>query len=451
MLRSYKGIFYPLFIILFPLALTGLIQSSSYFFETLFLAHLNAESLAAGAIVGWMFGTFIVIVFGILAAINILVSHKHGAKDQAGIALVVRDGIAMAIILSVPSMLLFWNLSPFLLFLGQSPKIVALAQMYLHALCWGILPSLLSMALLDFIIGLGAARVTLILSLFSVSMTITFSYLFIFGKWGFPALGISGAGWGTALSNYLSLFLVIGFVLLNKKYRVYLNALWHFKKPSYLGELLRIGLPMGIMYCIEVGFFFALTLISGYLGSEFLAANQIALQYMGILMSLIFSIAQAITVRMGHLLGAGQVLEAKKTSDMGVLLGFLLMVIVGFFFWQMPTFFIAVDFDIQDPNNHGLVLIASQLLAVSAWFQIFESVRIILFGSLRALKDTRFTLAVSLISFWGIALPLGYLLLKKSTLGGPSLWWGMVVGAGFSVVVLFWRFRYKMKINYPGE
>ena len=447
-MKLFKENFFPLLMLAIPLTLTGLLQSSTYFFETMFLAHLGPEALAAGALVSWLFGTFIVILIGILSSINILVAHKFGAKDYAGIPLVVRDGIWLAILLAIPSFILFWNLSPIFILLGQNPAVVHLAQTYLQALAWGLLPNFLMFALLQFIVGLGHARVILTFSILSVSLTIFLSFALIFGKFGFPALGVAGAGWGTSISYWISAVFLIIYVLCNTKYRAYLSHLFTRTKQSYVMELFKIGAPMGIMYCVEVGFFFALTLVMGSLGSQLLAANQIALQYMGTLMSLIFSIAQAITVRMGHLLGAGEVASAERACYVGVFLAALLMIIIAVFYWTIPTTLISIDFDIHDANNLELIQLATQLLAISAVFQLVEAIRIAFFGALRALKDTRFTLFISVISFWGIAFPVGYLFSVRIGLGGAGLWWGMVVGASFSVLLLFCRFKYKIKNDF---
>lgn len=449
--KWFKQHFNPLLVLVIPLALTGLLQSSTYFFETMFLAHLSQEALAAGALVSWLFGTFIVIVIGILSSINILVAHKHGAQDQLGISLIVRDGLLLALALIIPSFILFWNLSPIFLFLGQNPQIVKLAETYLHALSWSLFPTLLSFALLEFIVGLGAARILLMFSIINMMLTVWFSYLLIFGKYGFPALGIAGAGWGVTISSWILVCAVILFVLLNKKYRAYLHFSNPRKTPSYLPELFRVGLPMGLMYSVEVGFFFALTLVSGLISSDFLAANQIALQYMCILMSVVFSVAQAITVRMGHLLGAGEIESAKKASNAGVGLAMVTMMLLAIVFWLTPKQLIAIDFDLNNPANEDIIRLAVQLLAVSALFQIIEATRISLFGSLRALKDTRFTLFISILSFWGIALPVGYYLATKTHCGGVGLWWAMNLGALFSVILLYWRFRYKMKTDYSAK
>ncbi len=447
----FKKNLYPLLHLAMPLILTGLLQSSTYFFETMFLAHLSSDVLAAGALVSWLFGTFIVILIGILSSINILVAHQYGAKNFSTISFIVRDGVWLAIALALPSFILFWNLSPIFLFLGQNPSVVHLAQTYLHALAWGLLPNFLMFALLEFIVGLGHARVLLVFSILSTSLTVLLSFALIFGKFGLPALGIAGAGWGTTISYWISMFFLILYVLSNKEYRAYLHHLFTPTKQSYILELFKVGTPIGFMYCVEVGFFFVITLITGSLGSQMLAANQIALQYMGTLMSIIFSIAQAITVRMGHLLGSGKRDAAEQACYAGISLAIVPMIIIAIFYWTMPSLLISIDFDVHDSKNNELIRLTSQLLAVSAWFQLFEATRIALFGAIRALKDTRFTLFISIISFWSIALPLGYFLTTRLHLGGVGLWWGMVFGAGISVLLLFWRFRLKIKADYHKQ
>jgi MATE family multidrug resistance protein len=114
-------------------------------------------------------------------------------------------------------------------------------------------------------------------------------------------------------------------------------------------------------------------------------------------------------------------------------------------YWLWPSLLISVDFDVSSPENALIVSYTKQLFAVSAVFQLLEASRITLFGALRALKDTNFTLVSSIISFWGIALPVGYLLATRFNFGGSGLWSGMAIGAGFSMSLLLWRFN--LKIN----
>lgn len=440
-----KNDFYPLLKLASPLVITGLVGASIGFFQTVFLAHLSHEAMAAGALVSWLFGVFVVIIYGTLSSINVLISHKHGARDLRGIARVTRDGLLLAVLLTIPAIFLFWNMAPIFLFFGQKQSLALLAEPYLHALTWGLLPTFIVVALTEFVIGLGHGRVVMIFTTLSVILALFFSFSLIFGRFGMPSLGIAGAGWGTTISYWIMVFVLSIYLGTNKSYRVYLKYIFIIDKPSYIWELLKVGLPMGVMYCFEVGFFFALTLLMGSLSPQLLAANQIALQYMGTLMSVIFSLAQAITVRMGHLIGANELSSAKRASYAGLCLSIAFMSVFAVIYWLWPNLLISIDLDVNAPENALIVSYTKQLFVVSAVFQLLEAMRISLFGALRALKDTNFTLISSIISFWGIALPIGYLLASRFNFGGPGLWSGMAIGAGFSMLLLLWRFNSKIK------
>ena len=358
-LFSYKKDLSPLLKLAVPMALTGIVQSSTYFFETIFLAHVSQDVLAASALVSWLFATIIVVLFGTLGSVNILVSHKHGANDQKGISFVFRDGVLLAILLVIPTIIICWNMSPIFLFFKQPASVVVLAQSYLHALAWGILPDFIIVALMELMIGLGHARLVMIFSFLSVGLTIGWSCVLIFGKFGFPAFGIAGAGYGTAISYWISLFALIIYLFSKKSYRIYLQNIFTFTKPFYLWELIKIGLPMGLMFCIEVGFFFAITLIMGSFSGELLAANQIAMQYLGLMMSIIFSIAQAITVRMGHLMGAREFVSAEKAAYLGVSLSGIFMSVIAVLYWFFPYMLISVDFNVHEAANFEITHFAA--------------------------------------------------------------------------------------------
>src|SRR3990167_6736801 len=142
-----------LLLLAIPLMLSGLTASSVGFFSNIFLAHLGHNLLAAGALVNWFFATLMVILWGILSAVSVLVANKSGAKDKKGIALVLRDGLWLAILFSIPGTLLVWYMAPLLLLLGQSPALVALAIPYLHGLAWGIVADFVGLVLIQFLVG----------------------------------------------------------------------------------------------------------------------------------------------------------------------------------------------------------------------------------------------------------------------------------------------------------
>jgi multidrug resistance protein, MATE family len=434
----------PLLTLAIPMVITSLVQSSLYFFETIFLSRLGEHALAAGALVSWLFAALIVIIFGTFGSINILIAHKHGANDKAGIALVLRDGFLLAILFAIPTFILVWNISSVFLVLKQSAELVTLATLYLHALAWGLFPKFILIVLFEFVVGLGHSRTIMIVTMLTIPLYILFSYTLIFGKFGLPALGIAGAGWGMTCADWIISIILSIALMMSKTYKPYLISIFSLKKPCYLSELVKLGLPMGAMYSIEVAFFLAAALIMGTIGIAALAANQVTMQYSGLLMGVIFSIAQAVTVRMGHQFGAKLYDDVKRTAITGVFISTSLMAMVAIIYWIIPQWLIAVDFDLQNPNNAKTIQIAIRFFYIAAFFQIFECIRISLFGALRALKDTRFTLLTSIICFWGIALPIGYLLAFNFNLSGNGIWCGMVIGAAISVIMLRWRFKHKM-------
>jgi MATE family multidrug resistance protein len=431
-----------------PLVLTGFIESSVGFFTTLFLAHLGPQELAAGAVVQWIFFTLMVVLWGTLCSVSILVAQKYGSKDEKGIAQVLFDGLILSLYFVIPAFLLLRNIGPILLFAGQDPETVKLAQDYMQGLSWGLVPDFVGLVLMQFLIGLGHTRTNMVFTLFWVPLNILSNYALIFGKFGFPALGMAGIGWGTTLAYWILAVVLVLYLVTAKRYRNYFDMIIKLRTSKFIGELCQIGIPMGSMYCIEIAFFLTITLMMGRINSEELAGNQIALQFLGQLSVVTFSVAQAVTVRMGHTLGAHELSMAERAVYIGTVLAVSFMIMVAIAYWFFPETLIAIDLDLSLKKNAAIIFYTKQFLSVCAIFESLEAMRFVLFGALRGLKDTRFTLLASIISFWGISLPIGYCFSTELHMGGYGLWWGIVVGAVFGAVILLLRFRFKMKQQY---
>jgi MATE family multidrug resistance protein len=431
-----------LLVLALPLIGSGFAETAVSFFSTFFLAHLNTEALAAGALVSWLFFTMMVIMWGTLTAISTLVAKQYGAKNSHGCAQVLHDGLLLVAILTVPTMLILWNAAPFLLVVGQKSSTVALATPYLHALACGVGPDFFSLVLMQFIIGLGHSRVNLVFSLVWVPVSIISNYLLIFGKWGLPALGIAGIGWGITFSFWLTTTGLVVYLLLNKRYSLYLRELKSIKQIIYIKELIAIGSPMGCMFFLEIGFFLALALLMGRMGTEVLAANQIAMQFIWQTGVITRGIAQAVTVRVGHLLGAKNYTKIKHSAYCGMVLAVTFLFLVALIYWFFPEKLISLDLNVHIAQNSLIIKLAAGFLAIAGIMQILEALRFTTFGALRGLSDTRFTLFTSILNSWVIGLPLGYYLAYYLGFAGNGLWWGTVIGTAIEIPLVLWRFQY---------
>ncbi len=441
--------FIPLWKLALPLVLSGLVESSLGLTNTVFLSKLGPEDLAAGALVIWFFATLMVIIWGIFTGISVLVSHQFGAGNTRAISIILRDSIFLSLILTIPLFFLIWNLGAVFILLGQSPSMVSKAVPYMHALAFSVLPDLVGLSFMQFLVGLGKTKTNLFFSLTWVPLSIFLNYIFVFGSFGLPSLGIAGLGWGTCLSFWITSFGLGLYLFLHPAYQKYIRVLKIISRIKYLWDLIKVGLPMGLMYSLEIGYFLTLSLLMAKLGLDQIDANQIALQYLGFLSTFSFSMAQAITVRMGHSLGAKKPEIAHRAAQAGILTAMGFMACVALIYLLFPRVLIGFDFNLSalhQAHHENLIQQAVKFLAVMGLFQFLESIRLTLFGALRAYKDTKFTLLSSVFCFWGLALPLGYFFAHHDflslNLGAMAYWFGASFGALINIVLLSSRYKF---------
>lgn len=430
-----------------PLMLSGLVQASLGFTSTLFLSHLGTDSLAAGSLVSWFFATLMVVFWGIFTSVSVLVSNYRGAGEDNKIACVLRDGLWLAVILCIPISILIWNMGPILYMLGQKKVLVQMAIPYLHAQSFGILPDLVGLLFLQFMVGLEHMKTNLIFNISWVIINIILNYAFIFGHFGLPALGIKGLGWGNTCSYWLTTLSWGTYLILRPSYRHYFRHILKRIKPFYFFELIKIGLPTGLMFTIELSFFFILALELGHVGVKLLAASQVAIQYMGLFVTLLFAIAQAVTVRVSNRLGAHKPIDAHNAVHSGLFISLCIMSVLALIGFAYPNILVSVDFSTITPQNSDVIIYATSYIKIAVLFLLLESVRITFFGALRGHKATTITLFSSFLSFWCIAIPMGDLLTYGFGLGGIGFWYGMLFGGVFGAIFLWWCYTARIRNN----
>lgn len=424
-----------------PLAAAQLAQSSTNFFDTLMMGWLGTQTLAAGALGAVLFSFLILICSGFLSAVGALAAVAFGAGDFDRVGRLCCQGIWLSVLLSAPLMLLIWYSQPLLLYMGQDPSNIRLAETYLRAIVWGF-PAALGFAVLKNIVSaLNQPHPITVITICGVIVNVVGNYILMFGKFGFPALGLAGIGWASTFSCWVTFIAGMGFIVLSprlKKYHIFQEL---FKIDlKIFRELVRTGWPIGILFTVEAGLFSATAFLMGYLGTVTLAAHQIALQTAVMTYMVPVGISFAATMRVGQTIGRNDPGGARLAGYVAITLGAAFMSCMALIFWTMPDKIVALYIDIHNPANLNVVNLAKHLLGIAAMFQIFDGIQVIAGGALRGLKDTQIPMLIGLFSYWCIGMLSGYLLGFHFHWDGAGLWFGLVLGLAFASVILTWRF-----------
>jgi MATE family multidrug resistance protein len=263
---------------------------------------------------------------------------------------------------------------------------------------------------------------------------------------GLPKLGLMGIGLVTAIVANLMALALAWHIRRHPAYDAYplRQGLLRLNRQS-LKELWRLGLPIGGTYAVEVGLFAFAALCMGTMGSTQLAAHQIALQIVSVAFMVPAGISYAITMRIGQHYGAGQLLDARLAGRVGIAFGAAAMLCFAMVFWLLPNQLIGLFLDHNDPAFREVISLAVSLLAVAAWFELFDGVQTIAMGCIRGLKDAKTTFLVGLGCYWLIGAPAAWWMAFHLHWGPTGVWWGLALGLAFAAVSLTLAFEWKMK------
>jgi MATE family multidrug resistance protein len=425
-----------------PLIATNLVQASSGFIGTAFLARLGTQPLAASGLVSSLYFMLIVVFWGMLSSIAVLIAQAHGAKQPDKIKRLMQQGLFFAGLLTLPMMFVMWFVPNLLEFSVKDPAVLALATQYLHAMVWIVVPGTSLVLMEQLLIGLQKSTAVMLFSLLSVPLEIAASYALIFGKFGLPAYGIAGIGYGLAFA-YTILTIAMAFYI---HYQKDLSQYHVFKAlprldTKLLQEIIRIGWPIGAMYGIEVSLFAALALTMGKLGPIALDAHQIVMQYMGLEIMVTFALMNATSIRVSHAIGRQDYSRLACIGHVGMFLAGLIALLVAIVYVALPHWIVSLDVQPGQINSEAIYLLTAKLLQIAAIYQIAEAVRIVAMGALRGMKDTRYPMINSLISFWLIGFSLSYLLGIWLNGQAVGLWLGVTLGIIVGAVVLVARYQ----------
>ena len=429
-----------------PLIASQLAHMLMVLTDTLMMAKISPEALAGGGLGAASYSFVSIFCIGVIAAVGTLVSIRHGAGDIVGAARLTQAGIWLACLMAVVAGLLLWNLKPVLLLFGQTESNVTMAGQFLTILPFALPGYLTFMALRGFTSAIGRAAPVMVISVIGTVANFVLNYALITGMFGLPKMGLVGIGLVTAI---VASCMALGLAWHIHRHPAY--AAYPLRKGlsrlngQYLRELWRLGLPIGGTYAVEVGLFAFAALCMGTMGSTQLGAHQIALQIVSVAFMVPAGMSYAITMRIGQHYGAGQLLDARLAGRVGIGFGALLMLGFAMVFWLLPNQLVGLFLDHDDPAFAQVIALAVSLLAVAAWFELFDGVQTIAMGCIRGLKDAKTTFLVGLGCYWLIGAPAAWWMAFHLAWGPTGVWWGLALGLACAAVSLTLAFEWKMQ------
>ncbi len=443
-LPSYREEIAATILLAAPVVVTQLAHISMGFVDTIMVGRLGPAELAGVALGNTIFFTATIFCMGVVLAVGPMVAQAFGAGDGDPIGRSVRQGLWLSAVLAIPASIFIWNADTLLILLGQKPEVVVRAVSYLHAIVWGVFAFIAFAAIRSFCEAVSKPRPITVIAIIGVGVNILANYVLMYGKWGFPELGLVGTGWASTIAFWSTFLMVVGYVYFKKEFSRYqIFSRLGKPDPRYFMQLLRIGSPIGASLGVEMSLFMVTVMMMGWIGTVQLAAHQVAVQCAAFTFMVPLGIGMATSVRVGHAVGAGNPGEVYRAGMAGIWLSVSFMMMTAVLFWVAPRAVISLYLEMESPANVDVIDIAVTLLGIAAVFQVFDGLQVAGMGALRGLKDTRRPMVLAMIAYWPIGLSMSYVLAFPLGLGEVGLWWGLVTGLGSAAIMITVRF-YRM-------
>ena len=427
-----------------PIFIAQLSQIGMNFVDTVMTGHYSASSMAAVAVAGSVWAPAMLLAIGCLLALPGMGAQLAGARRPGDCAHLFRQGVLLALALSLAIGIPLWLLASRLDAFGLEAGLAAQACAYLRALIPGLPGFLLFICLRSLFEAFARTRPAMAIGLACLALNVPLNYAFIYGRLGMPQLGAMGCGVATAACYWFMALAMLGCMLFDRQ----LSALRPFSPrredpvfdPALVRRLLRIGGPNALALCVECSLFALTAILLAPFGTTAVAGHQIAMSYGNVLFAVPLSISMTATIRVGRELGAGRPLRARTASRMALALGLMLALAA-----MLATLAFRREIVSAYTTDAASQAVAASLLLFCAGYLACDSLQCIGAGALRGWNDTRTVFLTSLAACGGLGLPLGFLLgrtdLLVPAMGAPGFWTGYIAAMTFSAACYLLRLR----------
>lgn len=434
----------------YPVILGMLGHTFVAFADNIMVGQLGTAELAAVSLGNSFVFIAMSLGIGFSTAITPLVAEADGAKDQAAGKSALKHGLVLCTMLGLSLFGLILVSKPLMHHMKQPPEVVELALPYLDLVAVSLVPLIIFQAFKQFSEGLSQTKYPMYATILANVVNVTLNYLLIFGSFGFPKMGIVGAAVGTLASRVIMVAFIWYLLKRKKKFESYVTN-FNFRKieRKVMNKIISLGFPSALQMFFEVAIFTGAIWLSGVLGKNAQAANQIALNLSSMTFMVGMGLSVAAMVRVGNQKGLRNHKELKRIAESIFFLTLLVEIAFALIFllgrhW-FPTIYLDVDDIVNQADNTEVIIIAAKLLLVAAFFQISDGLQVVVLGALRGLQDVKIPTLITFVAYWLIGFPISYYLGLYTSLESTGIWIGLLSGLTASAVMLYLRFNFLTK------
>lgn len=420
------------------------------FVDNIMVGQLGTAELAAVSLGNSFMFIAMSLGIGFSTAITPLVAEADSGGNFVVGKSSFKHGLFLCTVLGIALFLMVFLAKPLMYLMNQPPEVVDLAMPYLNLVAISLIPLIIFQAFKQCSDGLSITRYPMYATIIANVVNVILNYLFIFGKFGFPEMGVVGAAIGTLASRFIMLGYLWFLMSQHYKSRAYVLQIKLFKlSKRMLKKLLNLGFPSALQMFFEVAIFTAAIWLSGILGKNPQAANQIALNLSTMTFMVAMGFSVVATIRASNQKGLRRFRELRRIAFSI----FLLTTICASFFalgfmlfnGNLPKMYLDYSDQIKFADNFQVLTIASKLLLIVAVFQISDAVQVVVLGALRGMQDVKIPTLITFIAYWMIGFPISYYLSMYTDYKSSGIWIGLLAGLTASAVMLYLRFHYLSK------
>ncbi|SEH84488.1 multidrug resistance protein, MATE family [Paenimyroides aquimaris] len=449
-LKKYTQEFNYNFKLAYPIILAMLGHTIVGIVDNIMVGKIGATELAAASLANSFVFIALSVGVGFSTAITPLIASADTENDIVKGRNVFINGVFLCTFLGILLFTLLYFFKPLIDLMLQPVEVTQMAKPFLDIVALSLVPLVIYQGFKQFSDGKSQTKYSMYATIIANIVNVVFNYLLIYGVWIFPEMGMMGAAYGTLISRIVMLLYFVFVLYRLDVFTPYLQKITlkeiNLKTSKYIAG---IGIPSSMQSLFEVALFTAAVWISGMLGTEAQAANQIALSMASMTFMFASGLSVAGMIRVGNQKGLKDYVKMETVAKSIMLMTFILYCGFALFFILFHNYIPLLFLDTNDTEqllmNHEVIEIAGKLLLIAAIFQISDGIQVTALGALRGLQDVNLPMIITFISYWVVGFPLCVYLALYTNLGAEGIWYGLLAGLTVAAFFSYLRFNYMSK------